>query len=82
MSKERWMWIFLQSNSNESSHLVPRGQNPWGVLPLTPSVERHQPALQAFIFDCDRFLDCRTLPCSTWIFVCARIWNLTKHRVV
>ncbi len=32
MTKERWMWIFLQSNSNESSHLVPRGQNPFKLL--------------------------------------------------
>jgi hypothetical protein len=25
---------FYNQNSNESSHLVPRGQNPCGVLPL------------------------------------------------
>jgi hypothetical protein len=29
---KRWMWIFLQPNSDESSHLVSRRQNPLKLL--------------------------------------------------
>jgi hypothetical protein len=53
---------------------------PPGGSYLLQCVERHRLALETFVVDCDRFLDCRTFSCSTRTFTRARIWNPTKYR--
>ncbi len=61
-------------------HPAPPPQLPPRGSYLSSFVEHCRLTLEAFVDNCNCFLDCKTFPCSMQTSVHAWIWNLFKYR--